>query len=98
MCNMFVQPEPKTVCWSPPLKVERGALLSTWISGNTGKPAYARGKISPQGAVEMTLEGFSPKGDPVAGLMTGTWSDNEISASGAWPGGVRVNGRWTRTQ
>jgi class 3 adenylate cyclase len=98
LCHMFVRPEPKTACWSAVLKVERGALLSTWVSGNTGKPAYARGKISPQGTVEITLEGFTPKGDPAAGIMTGTWSDNEISASGAWNGGLRVNARWTRAQ
>jgi class 3 adenylate cyclase len=98
LCHMFVQPEPKTVCWPAALKVERGALLSTWISRNAGKPAYARGKISPQGNVELTLEGFNPKGDPVAGLMTGTWSDNEINASGAWNGGLRINARWTRPQ
>jgi len=96
LCNMFVQPEPKTVCWPAALKVERGALLASWISGNMGKPAYARGKISPQGTVEVTLEAFTPKGDPASGLMTGTWSDNEISASGAWNGGLRVNARWTR--
>jgi hypothetical protein len=95
---MFVQPEPKTVCWPAALKVERGAVLSTWISANAGKPAYARGKISPQGTVEITLEGFTPKGDPAAGIMTGTWSDNEISASGAWNGGLRINARWTRPQ
>jgi class 3 adenylate cyclase len=98
LCHMFVQPEPKTVCWPAALKVERGALLSTWVSGNTGKPAYARGKISPEGTVEITLEGFNPKGDPAAGIMTGTWSDNEISASGAWNRGLRVNARWTRAQ
>ena len=96
LCNFLVQPEPKTVCWSAAMKVERGALLSTWISGNTGKPAYARGKISPQGSVELTLEGFGPNGGPSAGLMTGTWSDNEISTSGAWQGGLRVNAKWTR--
>jgi class 3 adenylate cyclase len=96
LCNMFVRPEPKTVCTSPPLKIEHGALFATWISGNCGKPAYARGKISPQGNIELTLEGCTPKGDPVAGVMTGTWSDNEITASGAWPGGVRVNGNWKR--
>jgi len=96
LCNMFVQPEPKTVCWPAALKVERGALLASWISGNMGKPAYARGKISPQGTVEVTLEAFTPKGDPASGLMTGTWSDNEINASGAWNGGLRINARWTR--
>ena len=96
MCNMFQKPEPKTVCWSPPLKIEHGAMLATWISGNSGKPAYARGKITPQGNIELTLEGWSPQGDPVAGLMTGTWADNEINASGAWPGGLRVNGTWKR--
>jgi adenylate cyclase len=96
LCNFFVQPEPKTVCWSAAMKVERGVLLSTWASGNTGKPAYARGKISPQGAVELTLEGFSPKGDLATGVMTGTWSDNQISTSGTWQAGLRVNARWTR--
>ena len=98
LCNMFVQPEPKTVCWPAALKVERGALLASWISGNMGKPAYARGKISPQRTVEVTLEAFTPKGDPASGLMIGTWSDNEINASGAWNGGLRVNARRTRPQ
>jgi class 3 adenylate cyclase len=96
LCNMFVKPETKTVCWPAALKVERGALLASWISGNMGKPAYARGKISPQGTVEVTLEAFTSKGDPASGLMTGTWSDNEISASGAWNGGLRVNATWKR--
>jgi class 3 adenylate cyclase len=96
LCNFFVEPEPKTACWNAAMKVEHGALLSTWISGNTGKPAYARGKISPQGTVELTLEGFNAKGGAAGGLMTGTWADNEINTSGAWQGGLRINARWTR--
>ena len=90
MCHHFVRPEPKTQSWRVALKVEQGSHLGTWMSANAGKPAYARGKISPQGTVEMTLEAFNVKGNPIAGLLTGAWSNNEIKASGAWQNGLEV--------
>ena len=95
MCNMIVDPVPRPLCWTVTLKVERGAALATWMSP-AGKPAYARGRISPQGTVEVTLEGFNSNRDPVTGIMTGTLSGNELVVSGAWQGGLRVNGRWSR--
>ena len=57
----------------------------------------AKGKISAQGKVEVTLEGHGPTGNVGHGIMMGNISGNEITTSGAWGSGLRITGRWTRT-
>jgi class 3 adenylate cyclase len=97
LCNMFVEPEPKTVCWGVAMKVEQGVMLASWMNPKAGQLDSARGKISPQGKVDMTLEGHGPSGNVGHALMMGTISGTDITASGAWGNGLRVTGKWTRT-
>jgi class 3 adenylate cyclase len=83
-------------CWPAALKVEHGALLASWTHAATGKTGYAKGTISADGAVSITLEGWLPNGMPVNGSMTGKWDSNMINASGAWKSGLPVSGDWKR--
>ena len=97
LCNIFVDPEPKTVCWGVAMKVVQGAMLASWMNPKAGQMDSAKGTISPQGKVEMTLEGHGPSGNVGHALMMGTISGSDITASGAWGNGLRVTGKWTRT-
>jgi len=97
LCNNFVDPEPKTICWGVAMKVVQGEMLATWMNPRAGKMDSAKGKISPQGKVEIELEGHAPNGNVGHGIMMGNVSGNEITTSGAWGGGLRITGKWTRT-
>jgi class 3 adenylate cyclase len=97
LCNNFVEPEPKTICWGVAMKVVQGEMLATWMNPRAGKMDSAKGKISPQGKVEIELEGHAPNGNVGHGIMMGSISGNEITTSGAWGGGLRITGKWTRT-
>ena len=97
LCNMFVEPEPKTVCWGVAMKVEQGVMLASWMNPKAGQLDSAKGKISPQGKVDLALEGHGPSGNVGHALMMGTISGSVITTSGAWGNGLRVTGKWTRT-
>jgi class 3 adenylate cyclase len=97
LCNMFVDPEPKTVCWGVAMKVEQGVMLASWMNPKAGQLDSARGRISPQGKIDLTLEGHGPGGNVGHALMMGTISGSDITVSGAWGNGLRVTGKWTRT-
>lgn len=96
MCSERLVDRQGKRCWPVTIKIERGRLLATWISKAVGKPGYAKGTISPDGSVSISLEGWLPDGRPIEGSMTGRWKENTIDASGAWKSGTGVTGNWKR--
>jgi class 3 adenylate cyclase len=83
-------------CWPVTVRIEQGKLQANWIAKIVNKPSYAKGMISPDGSVSITVEGWLPDGRPTEGSMTGKWKDNTINASGAWKGGPTLMGNWKR--
>jgi len=97
LCNIFVEPEPKTLCWGVTMKLVQGAMQASWMNPKAGLMDSVKGTILPQGKVEMTVEGHAPNGNVGHALMMGTISGSDITASGAWGNGLRVTGKWKRT-
>jgi len=97
MC-MQLPSESAPRCWQAALQVQNGSLSSTWRSRNSDNPARAEGTIAPDGTVTLSMKGYSTKGTELAGNMRGNWTDNAISATGAWANGVPVTGNWMRTR
>ena len=97
MC-MQVPSESSPRCWQAALQVQNGTLSSAWKSRYSENPSRADGTIAPDGTVTLRINGHTPKGAELAGNMRGNWTDNAISATGAWANGVPVTGNWTRTR
>ena len=96
LCNERPGPLAGKRCWVVGIKVERGALQGTWTHPGTGNLGRAKGTISPEGAVTMTLEGWLPTGKPTEASVTGRWDKNTITVSGTWKSGLPVSGDWKR--
>jgi class 3 adenylate cyclase len=97
MCSVNRDGSPR--CWGVGLTVQHGTLSAAWTSSFSTELARAKGTISPEGAVDLVLAGFSPKnGGPLPGSVSGRWANNVITASGAWSNGAPVSATWTRAQ
>ena len=96
LCMDRPGPLPGKRCWPVTLKVEHGAVQAAWTHAATGNTSYARGTISADGYVSMTLQSWRPDGKPTEASMTGKWDNNAINTSGTWKNGQPVNGNWKR--
>ncbi len=97
MCSVNRDGSPR--CWGVGLTVQHGTLSAAWTSSFSTELARAKGTISPEGAVDLTLAGFNPKnGGPLPGSVSGRWANNAITVSGTWSNGAPINGTWTRAQ
>ena len=97
MCTQDSVDTSEQRCWSMTLTVKQGTVSGSWMVVALGKRAYLKGTIAPEGAVKIALEDFNRKGSPVAGAMTGAWSDDTISISGTWHhNGAQVKATWKR--
>ena len=86
----------KKTCWSAALKIEHGKVLATWTHRTTGNSSHAKGTISADGSLSLTLEGWQADGRSATANMSGKCDNNVISASGYWKGGSPVTGNWKR--
>jgi class 3 adenylate cyclase len=95
MCSTNRDGSPR--CWAVGLTVQHGTLSAAWPSSYSVNLARAKGAISPEGAVDVTISGFSPKdGGPLPGSARGRWANNAITVSGAWSNGAPINATWMR--
>jgi len=84
-------------CRQVKIKVKQGMISGSWFSPASGKNAHLKGTIAPEGAVKVVIEAFDGKGRPMSCTLTGTGSDDTITASGTWrPRGIPVTVVWTR--
>ena len=93
MCSVNADGSPR--CWNVGLTADHGALSVTWKSRFNDAPAHAKGTISPDGAVDLALDGYTQKGRVLGGGMKGSWADSKITVSGAWSNNVPINGTWS---
>jgi len=94
LCNQFRERAPN--CWAVPLVARNGAIEGHWLSP-TRKPSKATGSIAADGTVEMRLQGWSRKGDPIEASLAGRAASGMLDVSGEWRGGqVKLSGNWTR--
>lgn len=94
LCNQFRDKAPN--CWAVPLVARSGRVEGHWLSP-TRKPSKASGSIAADGTVEMRLEGWSRKGDPIEASLAGRAASGMLDVSGEWRGGqVKISGNWTR--
>jgi class 3 adenylate cyclase len=93
MCSVNADGSPR--CWNVVLTAEHGTLSVTWKSRFNDAPAHAKGTISPDGGVNLALDGYTPTGRVLSGGMKGSWADNKITVSGAWSNNVPVNATWS---
>lgn len=93
ICNHPAGKSPN--CWNVALVARNGTLEGTWLS-RTKQTSRAHGTIAADGAVEMTLHGWTPKAAPVEAAASGRIADDALEVSGRWPGGPPVSGKWTR--
>lgn len=96
LCSERPAKMPGMRCWPVILKVDGRNVLANWTPAATKKQATARGTIAADGAVRVTLNSWTPKGDPIDGSMSGKWEKNVISLSGKWNNGMIVSGTWKR--
>lgn len=94
LCNDRSATQPEK-CWPVPLQVENGEISGAW-TGRLGNQGQARGTISADGEVALTLDGWQADGKPTTASLTGKSRNNTISASGKWRGGLAVTGEWQR--
>jgi len=96
MCSINADKSPR--CWSVALQVQNGTLSSTWMSRFNNNPAHAKGTIAADGSVTLALDGYTPNGRALTGNISGSWTDNAITGTGAWANGAPLTANWTRTQ
>jgi class 3 adenylate cyclase len=83
-------------CWPVTMRIEQGKLQANWTVKILNKSASARGTISQDGSVSLTVEGWLPDGRPTEGNMTGRWREDAIDTSGTWKNGPNIIGNWKR--
>jgi class 3 adenylate cyclase len=93
MCS--TNPDGSPRCWPVTLTVSHGTLYSTWPSRFNDAASHAKGTITPDGTVNLALDGFAPNGHPLAGTMSGSFADNRISATGAWNNKAPLSVTWS---
>ena len=96
LCNEPRSLLQKKTCWSAALKIDHGKVLATWTHRATGNSSHAKGTISADGNLSLTLEGWQADGRSATANMSGKCDNNVISASGYWKGGPPVTGNWKR--
>ena len=82
-------------CFPVTLTVSHGTLSAAWAGRYNSLPAHINGTIGGDGAVKIALDGYSMTGRLLGGAMSGTFSDNKITASGAWSNHVPVKATWS---
>lgn len=85
-------------CWQLELTVKDGAFSGSWVSIYSGKQAYAKGTIAPDGRVEASLNSYNQRGRPTSASLKGAWNNETIVANGTWTNALPVRGAWTRAQ
>ena len=98
MCTQVGVDTSEQVCLPVTMTVKQGTVSGSWFSKASGKQAHLKGTIAPEGAVQLAVEAFSPKGGkPIKCSMRGTWSDVAITTSGTWHhNGAPVKATWKR--
>jgi hypothetical protein len=51
--------------------------------------------ITPEGAVNVALDGFNPLGKAMVGSASGRWADDKITVAGNWSNNVPIDATWT---
>jgi hypothetical protein len=85
-------------CWQLELTVKDGAFSGSWVSMYSGKQAYAKGTIAPDGRVEASLNSYNQRGRPTTASLKGAWNNETIVANGTWTNALPVRGAWARAQ
>jgi class 3 adenylate cyclase/cbb3-type cytochrome oxidase subunit 3 len=93
MCTVNSDGSPR--CWNLGATVQHGALSATWITRFNSQRGHAKGAVSPDGAVSLTLDGYNPLGKALAGTASGKWANNKITVSGSWSNNVPIDASWT---
>jgi class 3 adenylate cyclase len=96
MCS--INPDNSPRCWPVALQVQNGTLSSTWMSRFNNNPAHAKGTIATDGTVTLALDGYTPNGRALTENISGTWTDNAITATGGWTNGAPLTASWTRAR
>ena len=84
-------------CWAVALVARPGSVEGHWLSP-TRRPSKLTGSIAADGAVDVRLEGFSRKGDPIEASLTGRAASGMLDVSGEWRGGQAITGNWKRAR
>ena len=93
LCNKW-----NAQCWPVALVIRDGLAEGSWLSGSTKKTATARGDVTAEGAVQLTLATWTPDGRPAQAELRGRVVSGAINVSGSWNTGGQVAGNWTRVQ
>jgi class 3 adenylate cyclase len=93
MCTVNNDGSPR--CWNLGATVQHGSLSATWITRYNNQPGHAKGTITPDGVVSLTLDGYNPLGRALAGTASGKWINNKITVSGNWSNNVPIDASWT---
>jgi class 3 adenylate cyclase len=96
LCN-HPKNAPKPNCWQVTLTVRNGVAEGSWLS-RTRNQSTARGTIAANGVLDLKLAGWTPERDPTEAALIGRVTDDAMTASGRWRGGLSVSGEWTRQQ
>ncbi|MCX5810307.1 MAG: hypothetical protein NTX36_13235 [Proteobacteria bacterium] len=97
LCSQVGVGTSEQICGPVTVTVKQGTVSGSWLSKASGKRAYLKGTIAPDGAVKLAVEAFNQRGKPITGAMTGTWSGDQIATSGTWHhNGPTVKAVWTR--
>ena len=78
-------------CWNGLMTARNGALSVSWVSRALGTGEHAKGSISSNGDVTLTLELPDSDGKTMTGQMTGRIVDKVATLSGTWADGTSSN-------
>ena len=96
LCN-HPRDDAKPTCWQVALVVRSGMAEGSWISSSQNT-SRATGTVAADGALELTLAGWTREGNPSHAVLVGRVADDAITASGQWRGGPAITGNWRRAQ
>ena len=95
LCNLVPAKEP--LCWPVALRMRDGVAEGSWPSGTRkGATATARGTVTGDGSVELTLAAWAPSGAAAEAVLRGRIDNHAITMSGRWSTGGGVTGDWKR--
>ncbi len=87
---------PTPECWALELVIRNGRIEGDWL-GPMQKPSQARGTVTANGNLELSLFAWTRRGGAVNASLTGSVTADSASASGQWRGGSSsIVGNWKR--
>ena len=96
LCN-HSKTDAKQNCWPVELVVRNGIAEASWLNRFTQQTSRISGTVAANGAVELSLTGWTRQGNPINGALTGRAANRTITASGQWRDSNVITGNWTRT-